>query len=302
MEINKYITNLTKEEVENNVIISCLDEKGNHSILIKNSLKKIITSNFDTDHLNFQFDSLLKVEDKEFYFHIITCKNNDCLKEFNIINEYIFKKIVKPISGNDFAKLISSLEEFFKITPDKENLTLQIGVFGELLTIKFLYESGYEEILKKYHKNFYSKHDIEIDEKTRIEIKTTISEKRIHNFKHNQICRNDAKVFLISNMLEQSQEGYSLFQLFEDVLKLYNDPDSVFELKKLMKRCNIDEKHEGIKIAYIKAINDLKIFDTLDLPKINGAIPNTITNINYDVDCSFANDILVDDFIKTIKK
>ena len=40
-------------------------------------------------------------------------------------------------------------------------------------------------------------------------------------------------------MLEQSQEGYSLFQLFEDVLKLYNDPDSVFELKKLMKKCNI---------------------------------------------------------------
>ncbi len=103
-------------------------------------------------------------------------------------------------------------------------------------------------------------------------------------------------------MLEQSQEGYSLFNLFEDILKLYNDPDAVFELKKLMRRCNIDKNNEGIKVAYAKSINDLKIFDTLSLPKIDGTIPDTITNIKYDVDCSFANDVLASDFIKSIRK
>ena len=108
------------------------------------------------------------------------------------------------------ATLITSLEDFFKVTPEKNKRDIQIGVFGELLTIKYLYDIGYQAIVDKYHTNFYSKHDVEISSKLRFEVKATTSEKRIHHFKHNQIMRKDVSVVVSSVLLEESKEGLSL--------------------------------------------------------------------------------------------
>lgn len=36
----KYISNLSENDVVNSIVIPCIDEQGNHTVLIKNSFKK----------------------------------------------------------------------------------------------------------------------------------------------------------------------------------------------------------------------------------------------------------------------
>ncbi len=303
MKSFKYISSIPVEEIRSKVVIPCINEDGFRAILVKNSLQKTVVSEYATDNLSVKIDTVLHVVDEQFYFHIISANKNDPQSniQFDIVYEYVFKKIDTPISGTELSALIISLEEYFHTTPDADLFNLQAGVFGELLTIQYLHDSNYPEIIEKYHNNFFSKHDVEINSFCRIEIKTTTSERRIHNFKHNQIYRTDTNVFVASVMLEESKEGLSLYELFQQILALYSSPDSIFALRKLMKRCNVDEEHIGPSFSLEKALDDLKIYDANQLPRLELDPPKGVSAISYDVDCSMADDIEISEFISFIR-
>lgn len=300
----KYISSITEEELENNVVVPCTDEDGFSCILIKNAKAKTISSGYSTDNMEIKINRLLMRNGKDHYFHIIRAKKTDAYSrsQFDTIFEFVFKKIEIPVDDIELSGLITSLEDYFKTTPEKNKREIQIGVFGELFTIKYLYDIGYPEIVEKFHKNFYSKHDLEVNSRVRMEVKSTTSEKRIHHFKHNQIMRNDVKVILSSVMLEESKEGTSLKTLFEKVIPLFDDPDAKFALQKLMVRCGIAGGEEGLSFAYEKALNDIRFYDATDLPKIEKETFDGITNIEYDVDCSNCVYFNIDDLITVLKK
>lgn len=300
MEKFKYIANISIDELDNSLVIPCIDEDGFHSILIKNSIRKSTSSQFSTDNLTVKLDTTLHLNDNEYFFHILTSTKSDMYSvgQFQIIYEYIFKKIEDPVTSSELTALITSLEDYFRTTPDPNLFSLQVGVFGELFAIKYLFEAGYRNVINKYHQNFYSKHDIELDKKNRVEIKTTVSEKRIHHFRHNQIYRNDINVYVCSVMLEQSKEGCSLYEMFMEIIKLYDaDPDSTFALHKLMKKCACGEENHGLIFAINKAYIDFRVYNAVDLPKIELDAPNGVTNIEYDVDCSTADNLDTNRFI-----
>lgn len=299
----KYFADITEQELLENVVIPCTNQDGMQCIFIKNNEEKTVSNNSNTDNLSIQMNSLLNKDGKDYYFHIITSKLNDSFykEQFKVIFDYLFKKIDKPISDFELTSLILSLEEFFKITPDVDTRKLQIGVYGELLFIKYLYDEGYNEIVNKYHQNFYTKHDIEITDKTRIEIKTTAGDKRIHNFGHQQIYRPDLDLYVGSLLIEPVEKGFSLFELFQEVINIYSNPDFILSLQKMMKRCNVNNDNHGIQVSYNKAIDDIRIFNSKDLPKFEIKEPKGITNVHYDVDCSFANNIEIDTFINYLQ-
>jgi hypothetical protein len=285
----KYISSITSQELEDDFVIPCCDENNDSCILIKNSLKKTVQSSYSTDNLDVKLNRVLTRESTDYYFHIIRAKKSDgySKQQFETIFQYVFKKIDKPIDDVELATLITSLEDYFKITPEKNKRDIQVGVFGELLTIKYLYDIGYQQIINKYHTNFYSKHDVEISQKLRLEIKTTTSEKRIHHFKHNQIMRRDVTVLVSSVLLEESKEGLSLREMFEMVIPLFSDPDSLFALKKLMIKCGLEnEEYNGLSFSYEKAMDDIKFYDADSLPKIPQDSFDGVYDIEYDVDCS----------------
>ena len=299
----KYYSDITEEELSNNIVLPCKDQDGMLCIFIKNSEDKTVPNNPNTDNLNIKMNTVLSKDGKDYYFHIITSKQIDSYyqEQFNIIFEYLFKKIDKPISDSDLTSLIMSLEEFFRITPDKDLEKLQIGVYGELLFIKYLYEKGYTEIVQKYHQNFYTKHDVEITDKLRIEIKTTKGDKRIHNFGHQQIYRPDLDLYVASLLIEPVENGFSLYELFQCVINLYANPDFIFSLQRMMRRCDVNEEKLGIQVSYTKAIDDIRIFNAEDLPKFSIKEPKGVTNVKYDVDCSFAEGLDISDFINYIR-
>lgn len=61
------------------------------------------------------------------------------------------------------------------------------------------------------------------------------------------------------------------------------------------------EENYGVRFAIEKANEEFKIFSASLLPKIEADIPDSITNIKYDVNCSSADDIKIEDFINMIK-
>lgn len=300
----KYISSLTEDELKEAVVVPCADEDGFSCILIKNSKNKILATGYSTDNLDVKINRVLVRNGENYYVHIIKTKKTDSYSEmqFNIIYEYVFKKIDNPIDDVQLSSLITSLEDYFKMTPEKNKRDIQIGVFGELFTIKHLYDCGFKEIVNKYHTNFYSKHDIEISNSLRLEVKTTTSEKRIHHFKHNQIKRNDIDVIVSSVLLEESKEGVSLKEMFQMVFPLFNNPDSIFALKKLMIKCGLEENECGMSFSFEKAGNEIKYFNAIDLPKIEQVSFEGITNIEYDIDCTNCLSYNVFDLISILVK
>lgn len=299
----KYITELNRKELIDSIVIDCESEDNYPCILVKNMHNKRQISNLATDNLSFKLNSVLLVDDEEFFFHIIKSKKSDyeARQQFRVVYNYLFNRIDQPVDDTTMYELVESLQEYFSITPASDKKALQIGVFGELFTLLTLYENGYPEIVEKFHKNFYSRHDIEINSRVRVEIKTTEKETRIHEFKHEQICRNDVEVYVVSLLLELSQEGLSLYELFLQAMELISDVEDVFMLEKLMRRCEVSASTVGIRVSRDKATEEMRFYEASRLPMIDAPIPNGVTGVKYNVDCSMADSIEMQEFIAILK-
>src|SRR5690606_2644644 len=147
-------------DLRNRNVIPCINEEGNSSILIKNSKDKDNQTIYSTKYLTIKKNTVLMYEDKEYFFHIISCRDKtDYMEEnFKIILEYLFGKLSLPISDEEFTDLLTSIQELFK-KPSEDINTIQIGTAGELLTLLYIFDNGKEDILEKYHKKNNSKHD-----------------------------------------------------------------------------------------------------------------------------------------------
>ncbi len=287
----RYISEISEKEFKNATVLPFKSEDGRPCILIRNNKPKIVVQKGKTDNIEYRLNSIVEKDGEKYHFHIMECIHSDdySKEQFNIAYEYLFKKIKYPLNDIDLSKLINSLESLFKISPEKDKSALQTGVFAELLFLLYIYENGYTEILNKYHSYFYSKHDIEIDDKNRIEIKSSTTSKRIHTFGHDQLYRKDVNVFVGSLLLEYSQEGLTLYELFNKIMALITNPEDYIDMGKLKAMCGISELSKGPSFSYIKSIEQIRIFKSEDLPHLEITIVNGVTDIHYNVECSLAN-------------
>ena len=125
----KYIGEYTEQELNDKNVFLCRNDDGFLCILIKNEINKQIVAPFHTDNLEVKLNSTLLNNGNPYYFHIINSKNNDYYGkiQFEIIFDYLFSKITNPIKDFELSSLITSLEDYFKTTPDKDFRMLQNG-------------------------------------------------------------------------------------------------------------------------------------------------------------------------------
>lgn len=298
----KYVSDISNETFETHIVLPFINEEGRPCILIKNSKNKLNIVTGSTDNLEYHLNSLFVKDNKQYYFHMISCLKNDgySKEQFDIAYEYLFKTMNEPKSDFEIGSLINSLEQLFKITPEKDMSKLHTGVYGELLFVLYTHECGCKEILSKYHSNFYSKHDLEIDRYNRIEVKSSVDFKRIHHFSHDQIFRKDVHVYVASVLLEQSSEGVTLNELFERVLNLSLDPKTTLWFGQLKGFCGISQETPGPSFSFDKAKQDLKIFNANDLPHLELEGIKGISNVSYNVDCSMTDNIEIINFVNHI--
>lgn len=163
-----------------------------------------------------------------------------------------------------------------------------------------MYLKGVKRIFSFYHTSFYSKHDLEINSFNRIEIKSSLNEKRIHRFKHNQLVRDDLNVYIVSILLEESKEGISLYDLFNKIFELDLDYEDKFNIKKMMEFASISEENKGIICTYNK--ESIKVYNAKNVPHLNlgSSDLNGISSISYDVDLSNVNPVSETTFISQV--
>ena len=55
----KYISNISEDELNTNIVHACINEDGYRCILIKNAVKKSVVSKYDTDNLGIRLNTVL---------------------------------------------------------------------------------------------------------------------------------------------------------------------------------------------------------------------------------------------------
>lgn len=300
----RYTSEISLDEFRESVVLLFVDDGNRPTVLIKNSVEKTVPERGKTDNLEYRLNSVVEKDGEKFFVHIITCLKDDSTskEQFAIGFKYLFNKINSPLKDKELSALMVSLESLFKVSKEKDLTPLRTGVFGELVFIDYLYRSGFTEIIDKYHSNFFSKHDIEITDKVRIEIKTSAGTKRIHHFKHDQIFRNDIDVFVGSVLLEQSQEGMTLLALMERVMGYCEDKDSIMSFGQLKGLCGIGKEDPGPSFAYERAISSIKFYEAKELPHLSLNEQPGVTNISYDVDCSLSNELSLEGFLEALSR
>lgn len=298
----KYISDISESDLLNNIVLPFTNENGLSCILIKNDKSKEIVNIGKTDYLEYHLNSIVERNNQKFYVHIIICNKREqyAIEQFDIAYNYLFKEIKKPISDYDLNSLIQSFETLFKVSSEKDLDRLQTGVYGELLTLYYLYENGCGKIFEKYHKNFFSKHDIEFDSTNRMEVKATVGGKRIHNFSHDQLMRTDVNVIVSSVLLEEASEGLSLYDLFNKLLEIAYNPDLFLTLGKLKGLCGVSSENKGVCFSFDKALSDIRFYDSKSLPHVDKSHYDGVYNIKYDVDCSLASFLNVAELINNL--
>lgn len=288
-DINEYFINLNTQELFSKDAIVGKNADNKISVLIKSNDNEKNNSIFTTDSLQLKTASNIYLNSEYIgIYHIIIClsEEKNIISDFKNAFDTIIMKNPKKMSSEEVLNLFNSINTIFKTTTEKENRELQIGLFGELIVLKYLYNLGAKNIVDEWHSNFSTKHDIELNKLTRIEIKTTTKEERIHNFKHNQLNRNDIKVYIVSCILESSEKGLSLKELIDQIIELCTDIKKITMLQILKKKCGITDKNWGMIFNENLAYSNLRLYNATDVPQINCEIPDGVMHVTYDVDLS----------------
>jgi hypothetical protein len=303
MDRIKCITELSPKDVNERIVVKCVDEAGRDTILIKSSSNAKTKNTDTTNELIFITDMELAIvgdPEKHYFFHSLTCKNKDLESEeaFATAFRFLEDKCLAPISKEEAGSLFESLKMLFRAGSQRTDEALQTGIFGELLSIWRLNALGVKDIFKKYHKDFFLKHDIELTSAKRIEIKSTTSSIRSHVFSHSQIYRKDCQVAVISVLLEKAEEGgTTLFDLFVMVEKEINDPETILGLEVIRKQCGVSKENKGVVFSLEYAKQNIGFYWAKDLPKFECAEPAGVTNTQYLVDFARTKQIPPEDFV-----
>lgn len=286
IELNQYIADISPKDVLERNVISCTNFDNNKTILIRSSDNSKETLTFENEYFLMKNNIVLSVAGEEIgNFHIMVCKKNDInsINHFFRVCDYLFIRPNIALSAEEMLKLFGSLETIFK-THSERNLELEIGLYGELSLLNYLYEQN-NDIYKLWHAEFFSKHDLELNNKTKIEVKTTVKDTRKHRFSHDQIVRLHLHVFVVSIMLKTVENGLSLYDLCVNTMNML-DNNQLLSLEILMKKLGLSEEYGGINCIKEETYESIKLFDANKIPHIEEEIPEGVSCIKYDIDLS----------------
>lgn len=300
---NEYFTKLDIDSINSINSFFAHSADGSLTLMVRNSKEEQQKSSYNNKNLFLKSNVKLEINSQTIgMFHILTCISGEIKiqKDFKRICNYIFVETNEARSSDEVTALFYSLQNVFSETNDKDTQSLQIGLFGEYIALLKLVETNNKAAVDKWHKNYSSRHDIEIDEFVRIEIKTTTKSKRIHRFNHDQISRDNLKIFVISNVIELSEMGTSLYKLSLTMMSLFSDYEKKLLIEQLINRCGISEHNQGITSNLDDCLNNCNLYEDRDIPKLSIHYNNSITNIAYDIDFSSVAEVdFFMDFPKT---
>lgn len=290
--------------VENERCYFGKDCDGNIVFMIPSSLENVSPVSQETRALGFAFNKKCtfensgKTETKT--VHLLTCKDHtpDRIKAFIRLT----KAFAQTERDNDqyyLAKLFSSLSSLFDKTHEVSKTELQ-GLFAELYVILHFHSINCD-ISTCWQSRNMMRFDFTIDEKKRIEIKSTMKPSRTHHFKHDQLLSELYDIKIVSVMLQSGDCGVSLGDLIEEIREIYAD-DYPLLMHVESVASHVDcERLYGTKYdqAYIQ--NNLRYYDALSIPHFNEKTPDGVFNAEYDCVLDTAHSLSETDIVNWVK-
>lgn len=261
------------------------DKENNIVFMIPSQMVRIAPVHQETRSLRFAFNKKCTFRNDDIVeskvVHLLTCKEKD---EDKIM---AFIRLAKAFAQNDrdndqfyLARLFSSISSLF----DKERKVSEIelqGLFAELYTILYFSKKSCD-LSRFWQSRNMMKFDFTLDEKKRIEIKSTIKSSRTHHFRHDQLLSELYDIKIVSFLLQKNDFGLSLNELVERIQSIYHDNYALLmHIESLIAHVDKDileaQRYDEIHIK-----NNLKFFDAKDIPHFSEKTPDGVFNAEYD--------------------
>lgn len=281
------------------------DNDDNVVFILKSKTPKVPALQQKTKDLSFIFNKhcQMKVDNalETNIVHVLTCKNKDVEK----VKAFI--RLTKSFSNYDrnsdqyyLAKLFSAIASLF----DKEKIVSELevqGLFAELYTILYFHEKGID-LSKKWQSKNRMKFDFSLDEKKRIEIKSTLKAERIHHFKHDQLLNELYDIMIVSVLLRKSDVGISLNDLVQRIRVIFQDNFAlILHIESIVTHLS-DSLLNALKYDDIYTKNNIRFFDADSIPHFTEKTPDGVFNAEYDCDLSTTEHVTESDILNWIKE
>lgn len=300
-ELYKIFDSLDKENKNNGFIVSEIPKFKNHKIgfsiegypvfFIKTqySEKKIINKSLEIIKIEFNKECALYVNDiKEIgYYTLITLKSEkpEIQNYFLDIIHLSIQRISEVPSISEILIELNSLIILFSDFSKTPKKTIQ-GVWAEMIVIENSKNVDY--LVQSWHSSIFSKFDFN-DGFDKIEVKSTIKDKRIHRFSMLQLSKNFSSNLLIASiMTSEVGIGSNVFDIRDIIFTKLKDKNLIFKVDEILSKTlgsNL-EKSTDCFFDYHAAIDSLKFYESESIPNIDFRISPEITNISFDCDLS----------------
>jgi hypothetical protein len=184
------------------------------------------------------------------------------------------------ISQKEIYEMTKNLIELFeKITQNRNNDL--IGFWGELFIINYL--KSKEKLLEAWHPDKKDTFDFLINNYA-LEIKTSSSNNRIHNFSYEQLNSKNTSIIIGSVMIRKSRSGMSLLDLKNNILKKINQEQLKIKLQEMydiMTGTKTKYELEDVKYTYEYAKDHTKFFNSKMVPRIKENLMPGIKHVKF---------------------
>lgn len=261
------------------------DKDGNVVFMIPSMSERVMPIHQETRSLRFSFNKRCTFKNgntiDNCVVHLLTCKEKEEEKILAFIR--LTKAFAQNERDNDqyfLAKLFSSISALFDKTRNVSEIELQ-GLFAELYTILHLSKNNCD-ISRFWQSRNMMKFDFSINEKKRLEIKSTLKSSRTHHFKHDQLLDELYDIKIVSFMLRKNDYGLSLSDLIERIREEYSDNFALLmHIDSIISHVDADLLSD-LKYDEIYLKDNLKYFEVKNIPRFNEKSPDGVFNAEYD--------------------
>lgn len=182
-------------------------------------------------------------------------------------------------NDRSIVELTEDLIELYKI-PKSNDTKSEQGLWAEFFTINYLFEKYNINVAEQWHNDNFNKYDFSLDDKLKMEVKSTTKEMREHRFSHEQVYTN-YDVIISSVMMRKDDSGLSIMDLYNKTTLLFSSQYDL--LSKIEKELAKFDKEQLIKYDYEYSYENIKFYLNKDVPHFDDPEPEGIHGTEYTI-------------------
>ncbi len=292
-EKNNYIYNTKNIQNSKNHFIG-INGFGHIALLFSTKSPRGKEENIQNLQLNHSIKATIKFKENKTKkkFSILKCTSKDeRLREIFLSSlSDAVKNIKEDISEKEIYEKTKSLIDLYKKISKNKNNNL-VGFWGELFVIHKLKST--DLLVEAWHPETNDTFDFYLKNQA-LEIKTTSSNDRKHQFSYEQLNTRNKKIIIASIMIRKSRTGKNLLNLKNLILKKLKkkiNKEKVQEMYDVMTGLKNKKELDDISFSYEYSRDNLNFYDALNVPRIKEIPMNGIKSIKYESNLNSSKEI-----------